>query len=125
MNHLLDVNVLLAAIWENHPQNARAFDWLDGKSVTVCPLVELGFLRISTQPKAFNAPMEKARDLLAAFLAERGAARIADDLPALDASAKKSNQITDGYLAALAAHHGLKLATFDAGIKHPAAIVVT
>lgn len=124
MNHLLDVNVLLAAIWENHPQHVRAFAWIEGKFVTVCPLVELGFIRISTQPKAFNSPMEKARDLLSTFLAERGAARIADDLPALDSSAKKSDEVTHAYLAALATHHGLKLATFDNGIKHPAATVI-
>ena len=124
MNHLIDVNVLLAAIWESHPHHDRAFNWLAGKNVTVCPLTELGFIRISTQPKAFNAPVEKARKLLAAFLAERGAARISDDLPALDSSAKKSEGVTDSYLAALAEHHGLKLATFDCGIKHPAATVI-
>jgi hypothetical protein len=36
--HLLDVNVLLAAIWSNHPQHAKAFAWLSGKTVLVCPL---------------------------------------------------------------------------------------
>jgi toxin-antitoxin system PIN domain toxin len=124
VNHLLDVNVLLAAIWENHPQHKRAFDWLDGKQVTLCPLTELGFIRISTQPKAFNASMEKARDLLAIFQSERKSGRIPDDLPALESNAKKSDEVTDTYLAALAHKHGLKLATFDRGIKHPAITVV-
>jgi predicted nucleic acid-binding protein len=46
--YLLDVNVLLAAMWANHPQHAKAFAWLSGKNVELCPLAELGFLRVST-----------------------------------------------------------------------------
>ena len=119
MKHLLDVNVLLAAIWSNHPLHRQAFDWLDGKSISLRPLSELGFLRISTNKKAINAPMETARDLLDKFTAERKADRIPDDLPALESRPKTSDQVTDHYLADLAARHGLKLATLDAGIKHP------
>lgn len=120
MNYLLDVNVLLAAIWEDHPHHTRAFGWMKGKNVTVCPLAELGFLRISTQTKTFNAPMIQTRELLKRFLSERKANRISDDLPALESTAKKSAEVTDHYLATLAARHGLMLATLDGGIKHPA-----
>ena len=80
--YLLDVNVLLAAIWTSHPQHAKAFAWLSAKSILLCPLSELGFLRISTSPKVINAPMEKARKLLEQFAADRRAERIGDDLPA-------------------------------------------
>jgi len=126
MTHLLDVNVLLAAIWEEHPLHTRAFKWLNGKNVTLCPLAELGFIRISTHPRAsFNAPMEKARELLAKFIKERKAGRIPDDLPALDSKSQKSDDVTDDYLAELAARHGLKLATLDGKISHPAAVLVT
>ena len=51
MTLLLDVNVLLAAIWDNHPLHERAFAGIEGKRIAVCPLVELGFIRISTHPK--------------------------------------------------------------------------
>jgi predicted nucleic acid-binding protein len=68
MKRLLDVNVLLAAIWTNHSRHHECFAWLAGKELVVCPLAELGFLRISTNKKALNAPMEKARDLLQRFL---------------------------------------------------------
>ena len=68
MKYLLDVNLLLAVIWSNHPQHPRAFAWMAGKTVSVCPLTELGFLRISTQPKAINAPMDKSRELLKKFV---------------------------------------------------------
>ena len=77
--HLLDVNVLLAAIWSDHPQHAKAFAWLSGKSVMLCPLSELGFLRISTNKKAIHAPMAKARELLNRFATDRKAVRIAAD----------------------------------------------
>jgi uncharacterized protein len=124
MKHLLDVNVLLAGIWSHHPHHAQAYQWLESKELVVCPLVEIGFLRISTSKKAFNAPMPKARELLSKFCTTHSAERIADDLPALEAHPKSSEDVTDIYLAELAAHHGLKLATFDTGINHPAVELV-
>ena len=120
MKHLLDVNVLLAAIWSNHSRHAEAFSWLAGKSVVLCPLAELGFLRVSTNQKAINAPMETARELLEKFSQERQAERVWDDLLALDSRPQTSEQVTDLYLADLAAKHGLKLATFDEQIRHGA-----
>jgi len=120
MKHLLDVNVLLAAIWANHPQHPRAFAWLSGKNPLLCPLSELCFLRISTNKKAIGAPMEQARKLLQQFVADRKAERIADDLPPLDSHAKKSEEVMDLYLANLAAKHGARLGTFDQSITHAA-----
>ncbi len=118
MKHLLDVNVLLAGVWITHPQHATATAWLSGKNVVVCPISELGFLRISTQKKAFNFAMTDARIGLENFLSERKATRIPDDLPALDSKPATTEQVTDHYLADLAEKHGLKFATLDAGIKH-------
>lgn len=119
---LLDVNVLLAGIWKNHPQHVRVFRWLEGKQLVLCPLAELGFVRISTHPKAsINAPMDKARKLLERFASERSVTRITDDLPALNSHPKTTGEVTDHYLADLARKHGLTLATLDGGIAHPAA----
>src|SRR5689334_9001905 len=100
MKHLLDVNVLLAAIWKNHPHNSAAFNWLSGKSIVLCPIVELGFLRISSNRKAINVSMTEARSALEQFSSERAAERIADDLPALQAKPRTSEEVTDTYLAA-------------------------
>lgn len=84
MSHLLDVNVLLSAIWIVHPRYAAVDGWLQGKQVVVSPLAELGFLRISSNAKApFNVSMADARKTLEKFLSETHAARIDDDLPAL------------------------------------------
>ncbi|HEY3855986.1 MAG TPA: TA system VapC family ribonuclease toxin [Verrucomicrobiae bacterium] len=122
--HLLDVNLLLAAIWTDHPQHAKAFSWLVGKNIMLCPLSELGFLRISTNKKAINAPMEKARELLNKFVHTRKAVMIFDDLKVLDSHPGKSEEVTDHYLADLAAMHGAKLATFDTNLIHPSADVI-
>jgi len=117
---LLDVNALLAGVWGHHSRHAEAFTWLKGKSIVLCPLAELGFLRISSNKKAINVEMEKARAALTTFCDERSVERIFDDLPPLESRPKASEQVTDCYLADLAAKHGMKLATFDEALTHPA-----
>jgi len=125
MTYLLDVNILLAAIWNDHPLHGRAFAGIKGKRLAVCPLAELGFIRISTHPKAtINAPMDKTRELLRRFIHERNVSRIPDDLPALESKPLKSDDVTDSYLAELALRHNAKLATMDTRIKHPAVVVI-
>jgi predicted nucleic acid-binding protein len=124
LSYLLDVNVLLAAIWAHHSRHAETFAWLEDKEIVLCPLSELGFLRISAHKKAIGIPMEKARTGLATFRKERNAVWIAADLPALNSKADTSEEVTDNYLAELAAKHGHKLATLDEGIKHPSAQLV-
>ncbi len=119
MKHLLDVNVLIAGIVQTHSLHGQAYAWLGGKQIVLCPIVELGFLRISTNNKsAIGLTMKEARIVLERFALERKADRIPDDLPALDSHPQESGQVTDFYLANLAAKHGCKLATFDEKLKH-------
>jgi uncharacterized protein len=120
VKYLLDVNALIAVIWRNHPDHATTDAWLAGKELATCPISQLGFLRISTNPKALNADMTTTRQLLEAFLQQRGAYFVADDLAPLKSSATRSEQVTDHYLAELAASKGMKLATLDEGISHQA-----
>ncbi len=124
MTFLLDVNSLIAAIWSNHPDHSKTDSWLEGKNLATCPLSELGFLRISTNPKAVNADMTIARKLLEGFLENQKTEFIPDHLPALKSKAQKSLQVTDCYLADLAASKGMKLATLDGGIGHPAVEII-
>jgi hypothetical protein len=87
--------------------------------------VELGFLRVSTSP-AFNATMADARKVLSDFLVSEKPVFIADDLSALAGEvAPTSGKTTDWYLGNLAAAHGMKWATLDAGAKHPSACLVS
>jgi len=121
VSYLLDVNALVALIWASHVDHDRAMRWREGKTLTLCPLTELGFLRVSTSP-AFNARMTDARQALRAFIEEESPGFIAADVRALTGvEPPHSRSTTDYYLANLAAKHGLKLATFDRGIEHPAA----
>jgi hypothetical protein len=126
MKHLLDVNLLIAGIVQTHSQHAHALGWLSGKEIVLCPIVELGFLRISTNNKSsIGLTMDSAREVLEKFASERAAERIHDDLPALASRPRTSDQVTDHYLANLAAKHGFKLATFDARLRHSSAEVIS
>lgn len=120
MTYLLDVNVLIAAIWRNHPDHDKVNAWLEGREIATCPISQLGFLRISTNPKALNASMATSRQLLEVFLKKRESLFIPDDLSPLKSSAQRSEHVTDLYLAELAASREMKLGTLDAGISHRA-----
>ena len=66
--------------------------------------------------------MNDARNLLAHFIRDESPEFIPADTRALDGvAAPSSSKSTDWYLANLANAHAMKLATFDAGVSHPAA----
>jgi predicted nucleic acid-binding protein len=126
MKHLLDVNLLIAGIVQSHSQHARPHAWLAGRQIVLCPIVELGFLRITANNRSgIGLTMEQARERLERFAALRHAERIHEDLPALASHARRHDEVTDQYLADLAAKHGFKLATLDAQINHPSAELVS
>jgi predicted nucleic acid-binding protein len=126
VNYLLDVSTLLAWLWQDHEAHDRVMAWQHGKTLAVCPLTELGFLRISTQP-AFGATMAEAREMLTAWRKKRQPAHVPCDLPVLESSppAPTSGRTTDFYLASLADRHGMKWATLDQDSRHPAAAVIS
>jgi predicted nucleic acid-binding protein len=124
MKHLLDVNILIAGVVITHPQHAQTAGWIAGKSITLCPLSELGFLRVMTNPRTLGFTMADARRLLENFAAQNNAGRISDDLEALESHPRTSGEVTDHYLADLAQKHGMKLATLDAQLNHPSAQLV-
>ena len=121
----MDISALLAAIWQTHASHRKVDAWLAGKSVAVCPLSELGFLRISTHPRGpFKAGMPDARELLSDFLAKHKCSFIGADLQALESLATESDSVTDCYLADLAQRHGMRMATLDARLKHASAQLI-
>jgi toxin-antitoxin system PIN domain toxin len=125
MKYLLDVNILIAGIWDSHIHHEIVFEWLKGREIVLCPLAEMGFLRISTHPGGYNFSMEVARQGLKRFRTDRKAMLITDDLDVFNSNPKTSAQVPDHYLADLAAQHGLKLATLDTGLKHTSAQLVS
>ena len=99
MTYLLDVSTLLSLIWASSSHHETAKRWRVGKKIALCPITELGFLRVSTS-SAFNATMEQSRKALADFIADEGAVFIPADIRALDGkkaitskTTKKSEQI--------------------------------
>jgi predicted nucleic acid-binding protein len=51
VTRLLDVNLLMALLWENHEHHPQARSWFKGVSAfATCPVVQLGFARVSSHP---------------------------------------------------------------------------
>ena len=120
MTFLLDVNLLMALLWENHEQHQSARAWL--RRVTAfatCPVSQLGFARVSSHPLlGYSLLPDQAFGVLRRFLADSRHRFVPDDLNCTDRVVRTdlmggANQVTDHYLVALARQHGLTLATFD------------
>lgn len=120
MTCLLDVNLLMALLWENHEQHGRARQWLRGVTeFSTCPLGQLGFARVSSHPLlGYGMTPEQAFSVLRRLLADPRHRFVPDDLSCEDRVLLTErmpgpNSVTDHYLVALARQHGMTLATFD------------
>jgi len=117
--YLLDVNMLIAAIWLDHQDQPRVETWLHGKQTATCPISGLGFLRISSGDTfPFRAEPETCRNALSEFVRKRRCRFVPDDFSPQRIAAESSRQFTDLYLAELAERHRMKLATLDTRIFH-------
>jgi predicted nucleic acid-binding protein len=114
---LLDVSTLLARLIPNHQHFRRVIDWWPGRTLAVCPITELGFLRVSSN---LSFTMEEARRTLGTFLVEQNPLFVPCDRRALESAFTAPRQSTDMYLADLAASRGWRLATLDEKIVHDA-----
>ena len=122
--YLLDVSALMALLWDTHVHNELVTAWEDGQQIAVCPITELGFLRISTQP-SFGLSVADARNALKEWKESRRPQSLSCDMePLYSDPPSAGSQTTDFYLASLAAKHGMELATLDEGIDHKAAFVI-
>ena len=125
--HLLDANLLIALAWPQHVHHAQAHAWFqkDGQRAwATCPLTQVAFVRISSNPKIIPDAVSP-RDALAVLekiTALSGHHFWADAINAVDAASFASlslvghRQVTDTYLLALAQHNKGRLATFDGGV---------
>ena len=127
MNYLLDVNVLVAWGWSDHPHHERVDRWIQEKLshskvlLSTTSIVELGFVRVSVQKSADTVTIQEAADRLDHLLSKlRNRHRfLPDDLSSrrdFHTWCKSSKHTTDAHLLALAEKHGLQLATLDTGI---------
>lgn len=125
--HLLDTNVLLALAWPQHVHHRRAHAWFQRVAATswaTCAITQLGFVRISSNPKITVAGVtpRAAAQLLTEFVLMPGHRYLSELPPVTDAPLFSSKQllghgqVTDLYLLSLAMHHDCRLATLDEGI---------
>jgi predicted nucleic acid-binding protein len=113
---LLDVNLILASRWTTHAQHLTAKAWVDSVGeFHTCAIAELGFIRISLS-SAYQATWDEVQESLAKLHARRGYRFLVDDVDGAASPETLSKDTTDAHLVTLAARHGLKLATLDAGL---------
>jgi len=74
VTRLLDVNLLVALLWENHEHHYRARRWLGTVTeFATCPVTQLGFARISSHPMlGYGTSPEHAFGCYAVFYQTRG-----------------------------------------------------
>lgn len=120
MTFLLDVNLLMGLLWENHEHHNAARRWIrDVKSFVTCPVAQLGFARVSSHPLlGYGMSPDQSFSVLRRFLADPRHRFVPDDLSCEDRVLRTdmmsgANQVTDHYLVALARQHRLSLATLD------------
>ena len=124
---LLDVNVLIALAWPNHVHHESAQRWFaesGRKAWATCPLTQLAFVRISSNPAIVPAAVSprQAVRLMADVTAQPGHEFWPDALELTGvaefsaAALVGHRQVTDAYLVALARSHGGRLATLDRGV---------
>lgn len=128
---LLDVNALVGLLWSVHSLHGKANSWFAQESPVVvgCAFTELSFVRVSMADRTIAAAFTDAEAALARFVAALGPRyRFIDRLPPAGVlrglAVRTHKDVSELYLCELAAANGARVATLDAGIKHPAAVVI-
>jgi toxin-antitoxin system PIN domain toxin len=122
---LPDVNVLVALAWPNHVHHRAAWAWFDREAPAgwaTAPVTELGFVRVSSNPRAIPAagsPREAV--IVLARICDRGRHEFwADDVRLLHERVERlatHRQVTDAHLLALARRRDGVLVTSDRGLR--------
>lgn len=123
MRALLDVNVLIGLLDENHTHHATVSDWFAAHiehGWASCPLTQNGCVRIISQPRYPNAlGVAEAVMRLREAVSTPWHQFLPDDVSLLDDGVVNRQQLmgprqlTDVYLLALAVSHGVRLVTLD------------
>jgi len=126
MRALLDVNVLIALLDQDHSLHRRAREWFGGKAHAgwaSCPLTQNGCARVMSHPSYPNAmPVAAVMARLRDAVADSRHEFWPDDLSLLDERVADPTrihgprQLTDVYLLALAVRRGGTFVTFDSSV---------
>ena len=124
---LVDANILLYAEDSLSPNHQKAREWWDDQlsgtsTVCLCWMVLSAFIRIGTNPRAFESPLslEQAITCVQSWL-NQPCARIVRPTErhwtvfqqVLRDGQAVANMVTDAHLAALAIEHGCELISTD------------
>jgi toxin-antitoxin system PIN domain toxin len=124
--YLLDVNVFIALLSEDHVHHQLVTAWFNtpGLRWAICPFTEAGFLRNATAPRPGSISMSEATAVLDKIAQAPGY----HYLPVVVgwrtlcrpffSRLYGTKQVTDAYLLGLAVQDGLVLATLDKAILH-------
>jgi toxin-antitoxin system PIN domain toxin len=112
---LLDANVLIALLVDDHVHHAAAESWFAGMSdnFATCPVTQGSLMRLLIREGQSAAT---ARAVLGQTAASPRHEFWPDDVPYTDVPVQGiigHRQVTDAYLAQLARGRGARLATFD------------
>lgn len=115
MTVLLDANVLIALLVDDHVHHAAAENWFAGLrgNFATCPVTQGSLMRLLIRE---GQPAATARAILAQTAASPRHEFWPDDLSYADVPVQGivgHRQVTDAYLAQLARARGARLATFD------------
>jgi uncharacterized protein len=115
MTVLLDANVLIALLVDDHVYHQAAENWFEGiaGNFATCPITQGSVMRLLIRE---GQPAAAARAILSGTAADPRHEFWADDVPYTDVPTQGivgHRQVTDAYLAQLARARGSRLATFD------------
>jgi len=118
VKYLLDINALIAWEHANSSHHADFHAWAKraGRAnLWTCAHTELGFLRVSMQ--VFGYSLSQAADALALLKERAGGFVDVAPSPRLPSWASTAVKTSDAYLTQVTRENGMRLATFDTGIK--------
>lgn len=128
MTFLLDLNLLLALAWPSHVHHDVAHGWFESEDSprwATCPLTQLGFIRLSSNPLFTTDAVtpDAALEMLGVMTARDEHVFWSDDLDCIASGLPVGlrisghRQVTDAYLFSLARARSGCLATLDRRIR--------
>lgn len=122
--HLLDVNALIALVWEGHQFHGSMGAWFARhakRGWATCAITQSGFIRVMSQPAVVQPPLaiDELAEALTHNLAHPSHRLLAldfgfhDVLTCCSGGLVGHRQVTDAYLLTAAMRADMKLLTFD------------